>query len=168
MKTKLKNKKGFSISELLMVVLILSLIIVILGGGLTVVLNAYNRITLKAEAQTLLSTAITQVSDEFRFASDIDTGDNGHVTFLSATQGCQVYFTNDTSESKRGILIGNTVNTTDTATLLTDKTQTSGLYTEIDDYQYDDQSQTFDATITVRNSSGDKVVSQNIIVRPLN
>lgn len=50
MRARMKNKEGFSISEMLMVVMILSLIIVILGSGVMVVKNAYERITLKAEA----------------------------------------------------------------------------------------------------------------------
>ena len=60
MRARMKNKEGFSISEMLMVVMILSLIIVILGSGVMEVKNAYERITLKAEAQTLLSTTITK------------------------------------------------------------------------------------------------------------
>ena len=45
---KLNNSKAFTLSELLAVVLILSLIMTTLAGGLTVVRAAYEKITLKA------------------------------------------------------------------------------------------------------------------------
>ena len=65
---KLNNSKAFTLSELLAVVLILSLIMTTLAGGLTVVRTAYEKITLKAESATLMSTVITKVTDELRFA----------------------------------------------------------------------------------------------------
>ena len=60
---KLNNSKAFTLSELLAVILILSLIMTTLAGGLTVVRTAYEKITLKAEAATLMSTVITKVTD---------------------------------------------------------------------------------------------------------
>ena len=108
MRARMKNKEGFSISEMLMVVMILSLIIVILGSGVMVVKNAYERITLKAEAQTLLSTTITKVTDEFRFSKYINDDGTSPAKFTSGIRGYEIWFEDgDGTSGKKGILVCN-------------------------------------------------------------
>ena len=103
MRARMKNKEGFSISEMLMVVMILSLIIVILGSGVMVVKNAYERITLKAEAQTLLSTTITKVTDEFRFSKYINDDGTSPAKFTSGIRGYEIWFEDgDGTSGKKG------------------------------------------------------------------
>ncbi|SCJ71948.1 Uncharacterised protein [uncultured Eubacterium sp.] len=167
MRSRIKNKKGFSISEMLMVVMILSLIIVMLGSGVMVVKNSYEKITLKAEAQTLLSTTITKVSDEFRFAKYVNADDNPKAAkFVSGNLGYEIWFKNDDGSSgMKGILICNNAGVS--AQLLTDKTMTSRLTPSIE-YQYDKDNRLFTATITIATRDNDKFLEQEIKVKPIN
>lgn len=166
MRVRMKNKKGFSISELLMVVMILSLIIVILGSGVMVVKNAYEKITLKAEAQTLLSTTITKVSDEFRFAKYIDGDNPDLVKFTSGNLGYEIWFENsDGSTAMKGILVCTNAGTS--VQLLTDKTMTDRLTPSIT-YKYDADKNLFTATVTIATKEKKRILEQEIKVKPIN
>ena len=104
LREKLSRADGFSLSEMLMAVLVLSLLMMVIGGGVSVVRNAYQKIPLKADAQVVLSTAISCVSDEFRFAGTVEeqtsTDASGNpvtlVTFISGNRGYRVWFENGT------------------------------------------------------------------------
>ncbi|MDO4482832.1 MAG: hypothetical protein Q4C14_08990 [Bacillota bacterium] len=91
---KLNNSGAFTLAELLAVILIISLIMITLAGGLTVVRSAYEKITLKAESATLMSTIITKVTDELRFASDVEVLEGGVVTFQSGIRGYRISIVN--------------------------------------------------------------------------
>ena len=167
MKGRINNKRGFSISEMLMVVMILSLIIVMLGSGVMVVKNSYEKITLKAEAQTLLSTAISKVSDEFRFAKYINADDDPKAAkFVSGNLGYEIWLGNgDESNGQKGILI--CANAGASVQLLTDKTMTNRLTPSIK-YAYDKDANLFTATITIATKDNDKFLEQEIKVKPIN
>lgn len=165
MKEKIKDKSGFSISEMLMVVMILALIIVVLGSGVMVVKNAYEKITLKAEAQTLLSTTIAKVSDEFRYSRYIDD-DETPVKFASGNLGYKIWFENGHgADGKKGILVCNGTGTS--VQLLTDKTMTDGLTPSIT-YGYDKDKNLFCGTITITGRDNEKFLEQEIKVEPIN
>ena len=59
---KLKSDQGFTLVEMVLALFILSLIVTVIGGGVTVVKSAYEKITLQAEAQVLVSTLVSQVT----------------------------------------------------------------------------------------------------------
>ncbi len=69
---KLKNdRRGFTLVELLVVVLVLLLVTSVIVGGLPAAQRAYYSVTDKADAQLLLSTASTRLRDELGTASGI-------------------------------------------------------------------------------------------------
>lgn len=165
MKEKVKNRRGFSVSEMLMVVLILSLLIVVLGSGFMVVKNSYEKITVKAEAQTLLSTTIAKVTDEFRFARYIHAEDPKVVKFTSGILGYEIWFENgDGSNGNKGILVCNNAHLS--VQLLTDKTMTSRLTPQME-YGYDEDANLFTATIIIKYKEAD-YLKQVIKVKPIN
>ena len=61
---KRNNRKGFSLTELLVAVLILSMVSAVVAGGIPVAKNAYEKITVTANAQVMLSTAISALRNE--------------------------------------------------------------------------------------------------------
>ncbi len=164
------NKKGFTISETLVSLLILALVITLTGGGIVVVKNAYERVTMRANAQTLLSTTMTKVGNELRYAEDIDTSSadaDGKVDTPAFTNGktnLKMIFANDSS---KGIVERYNYGTKhQDMQILSDKTMTDGLVSSIK-YTYDKNKKLFSATITVSKNSG-MVYEQTIKVRPLN
>ena len=165
---KLNNSKAFTLSELLAVVLILSLIMTTLAGGLTVVRTAYEKITLKAEAATLMSTVITKVTDELRFASDVDASSDP-VTFESGIRGYRISIVNITDSEGKTQNIGIKTNQGDSPivqSLVSEKILSEGVVPEIS-LSYNTDKGLFDVTVTVKK--GDTaVVNQKFYVTPVN
>lgn len=157
-KQKLQSKKGFSISEMLMAVLILTLTLSFLGGGIVVVKAAYEKITLRAEARTLLSTSISAVSNEIQHSQDIKNVD-GHWSFYSTQRGYRIYFDN----MDHNIYVK--TETGEEIPLLTEKTITSGLIPTIENIKYENQIFSYEIKIYYE---GAVYEAQEIFVRPIN
>ena len=89
---KLKSRLGFTLAEVLMVVLILMMVSSVVAGGVPVAANAYFKVVDAANAQMLLSTTVTKLRRELAFASDVTlesgevksytNGESGQVTTL--------------------------------------------------------------------------------------
>ena len=69
--SKLNSRAGFSLTELLVAVLILGMVSSVVAGGIPVARDAYNKVTVTANAQVLLSTAITSLRNQLGTASDV-------------------------------------------------------------------------------------------------
>lgn len=88
--SKRKSNKGFSLSEVLVAVLILGLVTIGLATGVRAAGITYKQNVESAESNTLCSTLATAVMDELRYATDI-TGTSSY-TFTSKTYGSGVSF----------------------------------------------------------------------------
>lgn len=71
LRTRLKNSSGFSLSELLITLLILLMVTVVMAAGIPSALRALYKVEDSANAQVLLSTAVTCLRDELSTASDV-------------------------------------------------------------------------------------------------
>lgn len=86
MAKKLRAGKGFTLTETLITILILSLVTAAGVVAVTTVLSVRNRMIQVANAQTLASIAAEAVGDELRFGQDLTVGDTS-VTMNSALFG---------------------------------------------------------------------------------
>ena len=84
---KIRQKMGFSIAELLVAILILSMVSTVVAGGIPVARDAYNKITVAANAQVLLSTAIYSLRSELGVAMDVKHVSDTSVVFNSGKNG---------------------------------------------------------------------------------
>ena len=75
---KLNKRKGFSLTELLAAVLILGMVSSVVAGGIPVAKDAYEKVTLSANAQVMLSTAISALRNELCTASEVKAVDSGN------------------------------------------------------------------------------------------
>ena len=83
---KLNRREGFSLTELLVAVLILGMVSSVVAGGVPVARDAYNKVTVTANAQVLLSNTITALRNELGTSIQVeDTDDNGVTYFNSRT-----------------------------------------------------------------------------------
>ncbi|MDD3218403.1 MAG: prepilin-type N-terminal cleavage/methylation domain-containing protein [Lachnospiraceae bacterium] len=173
MRQKINSQKGFTLSEMLMSVLVMLLATLIIAGGVTAVRSAYINITLKADAQTLLSTTISAMEDDLRYAQNINISniEDGTTTvaFDSPSRGYNMYFLNDDSE---GILIANTQSTA-TVPLVTDKAMANNLFSKFESEGaaiYNPEDNIFTLTIKVCNKKdSDKVLAeQQLSIKPIN
>ena len=161
MKGKIQSKKGFSLVEMLTAVLLLSLMVGFVGGGVVVVRDAYENITLRAEARTLLSTAITSISTELSQAKDIS----------QESSTCYFYHTGRKYRMSLQNKNGNIYIVSDVGEnsipLLTKQTLTRGLTPTIKQLTFDTTSGLFHCSIEIYYN--DSVYeTQEIYIRPMN
>lgn len=76
-KIKGKAQSGFTLVEMLMTVLILSMVSAVVAGGLPMAVSAYTNVVNTANAESLLSTAMTRLRDELGTASHVTPEENG-------------------------------------------------------------------------------------------
>lgn len=69
-----KNKKGFTLAETLLVVLLILIVSGILASGIPTVIRVYHNITDASNAQALISTTMTELRDKIALATDIKNG----------------------------------------------------------------------------------------------
>lgn len=155
LKSKLGGKRGFSLTELLITIVVLALLTVAINVGIGGAGIAYKKITLSSEASVLVSTVSEAVSDELSYATKINV-DNG--TYRSAVYGSGTKISTDT-EGHIVVAAGGTE-----FQLLNDKTYTSGLQTTIAiDYGYPCR-----FSLDILDSDGQRITSESFSVMPLN
>ena len=109
-KKKLKSKSGFTLAETLLAVLILLLVSVIVANGIPVARNVYNNVIIGANAQMLLSTAVTALRNELGTAQDVTVGTNNtDITYYNPSIGAY----SKLSVDAEGIKLLDYVNKTD-------------------------------------------------------
>ena len=98
-KRKQNSNRGFTLAETLMAVLILLLVSLIVANGMPAARDAYQKVVLTANAQTLLSTAVNALRDEVGTAWDVRPvpGDTTALTYMSSDTGARskIYVTED-------------------------------------------------------------------------
>ena len=85
-KARLKGTAGFTLGEILVVVLILLMVSAVMAAGIPSAANAYRKVVDAANAQTLLSTTMTALRDELTSAREVSVGnDQKSVEYLSGS-----------------------------------------------------------------------------------
>jgi prepilin-type N-terminal cleavage/methylation domain-containing protein len=175
---KLKSKKGMSLAETLVTVAIFSIVLVAVTAGSTTAYRVYKRVSLKADAETLLSTTILAVSDDLYYASEVEpaTDSDGFTTvsyFYNEKLNYNETFVNGTNSSGSQVVqkvycdIDSDFSTgsTNRENAVADKTQTLGLYTELVDGKVEyEKSGCFKFTIAVYSEDGTKIDEQTAYV----
>lgn len=72
LRDKIHSEEGFTLSETLMTVVLIGLITMALAGGIVAAKNVYQRISLRADAQTLLATTVSAVTEDLSSVSSCD------------------------------------------------------------------------------------------------
>lgn len=91
MRKNCRFRRGFTVSEMLVAVFILSLIGLALGVGIPTAVRVYHTVSAQTEAGVLCSTLSTAVADELRFAGR-PRQSQGQTKFDSAVYGRGSYF----------------------------------------------------------------------------
>lgn len=103
-KQKIKNRSGFTLSEMMLAVLILLLATAIVAAGIPVAKNAYYKVVLGSNAQVLFSTAANALRGELGTARDVQI-DGTSVTYISADTGSRSKIYLGTAEGYTGSTI---------------------------------------------------------------
>jgi len=109
---KLHSRAGFNLTETLMTVLLLTIVLGAITGGIAAAQRAYTKIRMKSDAQMLLSTTITEISAEFERARSLNgnealPADNAEISaYYSEYRGGERVLINDTASTEnKGIEI---------------------------------------------------------------
>jgi len=93
----LRSQKGFSLTELLVTLVLVGLITTAVASGIAMVALSYTRVVDRADAEQLLSTTVSRITDELSFAEQYDAAnpvkrstDNKTVDFVSGLTGMKV------------------------------------------------------------------------------
>lgn len=160
MRRKLHNTNGFTLSETLMTVVLIGLITMAMAGGIVAAKNVYQRISLRADAQTLLATTVSAVTEDLSSVSSCDalqssgssqqavtliqsgTPHGSNAFFYAGDRGYEMQYQNGTypgsgkdeasDKAQKGIKVVPKGNAGGSIPLLPDKVQTRGLYAYIE------------------------------------
>ena len=81
MRKKLSRENGLTIVEMMAATVILILVGMMLGTGLQMALQTYQKIVAQSEVELLLSSAVDALADELRFAQNVSAGGVSGVNF---------------------------------------------------------------------------------------
>ncbi len=171
-----RSRKGFTLAETLLAVLILLMVSSIVATGVPAAKNAYEKVVLGANAQILLSTSLTALRDELGTASDIKKKGNTLSYYSAKTHSYARIFCD--SESK-GIMVRDYIGyedkdkepvpeeaTAETARrLVSEKAATKDLYVTYKDVDVtykevgDSEGMVTFSNIEVRRTAGNSVVA---------
>ena len=84
-KTRLSTKKGFTLAETLLAILILLMVTAVVAAGIPVAAHAYERVVMSSNAQLLLSTTMTRMRDELGTATEISVATENNVPVIRYT-----------------------------------------------------------------------------------
>lgn len=176
---KIRSQKGMTLSEILIAVLLMSLVTLAITAGVTAGMRVYNRIRVKSEAQTLLSTNVAALSEYFGnqyVIPNTESSDTADIRSFSEESNTVLHIYN---KGKQGIYVayldGNTVNPdgdkkadkdVDDQPLISDKSNTSGLYAKLSNVSNDGKITTFTVTVLDRNDK-EAEIAKNIKVRTM-
>ncbi len=131
-KRQLCSKKGASLAETLVTVLIMSIVMMAVAGGAVVVQRVYHDVRLRADAQTLLSTTVMAVSEDLYYCDDIELGDGGIVAGLyPENRKYRVQFRNHDGNIERRSLETEGQTKDEDIKVITNRTRTLGLSVEL-------------------------------------
>lgn len=178
----IRSKKGMTLSETLIAVLLMSLVTLAITAGVTAGMRVYNRIKVKSEAQTLLSTNVSALSEYFEnqyVISKPESSDRADIRSFSEESNTVLRIYNN---GKKGIYVayldGNTLldtnqnelkkadDSVDDQPLISDKSNTSGLYAKLSDVSTDGKITTFTVTVLDRNNKKAEI-AENVKVRTM-
>lgn len=97
----LRSNKGFSLSELLVTLVLVGLISLAMAGGIGMIVRSYTKVVDRADAEQLLSTTVSRITDELSYARAYSiepvtvSTDKKSVDFVSGLTGMRVRIMTD-------------------------------------------------------------------------
>lgn len=170
---KKNNKKGFTLGEMLVTVLILLLATSGMVTTIALASGQFNSSVRESEAQILCSTLKTIISDELCYTTEIHTDSSGNVTSYQSQNYVQEKALGTLTTDGRGsngyglIAVGSAENADDIAVILGKGSYTRGMLAKVTSFSYD--SSKFLFTVTISIAYGDtEITTETFQVRNVN
>lgn len=104
LKKRIKQKKGFSLAEMMMVLLIVLMVSSIVAVGVPAAVRAYNKVIDASNAQVLISTAMTRLREELGTASEVSPDAAQKTVFYNNSLGYSSKIMLDSGEDKDPVI----------------------------------------------------------------
>ena len=170
MKKKLLSRRGFTLAEVLMVVIILSLVGTIVMAGIPSAMRAYEKVVDGANAQLVLSTTVTSLRRELSLARDVKTSSGALQSYTNGETGAKNVTLDNSSmgiyrktssamndEAKKEALLV----TMEAASKTHSSDSTPRLVSHFDSISYDKSQGVFTVTnLTVKRASDNQVLAE--------
>lgn len=154
-----KKNGGYTLVEMLSAIVVLLLFTALLVTGINLAVDTYTDSVATSEAQTLCSTLQTVVSDELRYATQINIDEQGNITgVFSSTYGQGASFT--TTEEGRVLLCDKKI--------LSEKAYPHGLKARVNIEKYDQTTKVFTVNISIYITDGKNLSEMTFDVKNLN
>ena len=164
MRKRLKAKKGFSLTEMLATVLIMSLVVASSVTGITAISSTYRKVLRQSNAEHLMTAVNTAMTGELSFAKYVNEGITpvtNEVTFYSATYRTCKYGVKD------GKLIINSTKLGEKQ-IINDSTYPDGLAIKELKVNYDDSTNKFTVEIKIGDAGVENILTNKFVVKCIN
>jgi len=177
---KLKSRKGFTLAETLMAMLILLLMSALVAGGIPVAARVYTKAVDAANAQVLLSTTVTELRYTLCGAHDFEVVSED----ATVTKTKKIYFSDDTygklrienfsTEDNHGLVLSyiTNYNTTNEAVslsrqLVSSEAATKNLTITYNDVKVEDGKIKFSGLIVTDKNENDLASLDELVITPI-
>lgn len=164
MRKRLKAKKGFSLTEMLATVLIMSLVVASSVTGITAISSTYRKVLRQSNAEHLMTAVNTAMTGELSFAKYVNEGITpvtDEATFYSATYRTCKYGVKD------GKLIINSTKLGEKQ-IINDSTYPDGLAIKELKVNYDDSTNKFTVDIKIGDAGVENILTNKFVVKCIN
>lgn len=164
MRKRLKAKKGFSLTEMLATVLIMSLVVASSVTGITAISSTYRKVLRQSNAEHLMTAVNTAMTGELSFAKYVNEGITpvtDEATFYSATYRTCKYGVKD------GKLIINSTKLGEKQ-IINDSTYPDGLAIKELKVNYDDSTNKFTVDIKIGDAGVENILTNQFVVKCIN
>lgn len=164
MRKRLKAKKGFSLTEMLATVLIMSLVVASSVTGITAISSTYRKVLRQSNAEHLMTAVNTAMTGELSFAKYVNEGITpvtDEATFYSATYRTCKYGVKD------GKLIINSTKLGEKQ-IINDSTYPDGLAIKELKVNYDDSTNKFTVEIKIGDAGVENILTNKFVVKCIN
>ena len=160
----MKAKKGFSLTEMLATVLIMSLVVASSVTGITAISSTYRKVLRQSNAEHLMTAVNTAMTGELSFAKYVNEGITpvtDEATFYSATYRTCKYGVKD------GKLIINSTKLGEKQ-IINDSTYPDGLAIKELKVNYDDSTNKFTVDIKIGDAGVENILTNKFVVKCIN
>ncbi len=154
-KNKIRTRKGFTLAEMLIAVLIMLMVSGIVAAGIPAAKNAYEGVVIASNADILLSTTISALRNELGTARNIETASDKTVTYFSSSRNAYSRLSVDAQDGimlQRYAAVNDMGTDSDPERLVSKAASTNNLLVTYESADYSDGFVTFKNLVVMRGT----------------
>ncbi|MDO4501216.1 MAG: hypothetical protein Q4B60_08125 [Erysipelotrichaceae bacterium] len=167
-KSKTKSKSGMSLGETLVAVLIILLVSLSLASTMSLAANQYVKTKRKLEANILMSSLCTIVSDELGYATSVKLDSSNNVVSFIGNNYLTDKYTGKLASLNGRLAYVNIDNNNEFIELLAKSAYSNGMKVEMQEPKYNSANNTYKVTIYIKDPGDKPLISKTFDVININ